>query len=129
MIPSSDTLNTRSRTFVPEPDVALKSRTIAARKRNPGIHRDYIIPILSKALSILDLLNETQRPMSTHEIARRTGYSLTTVYRILRTLSAYGYLPEGCDGIYTFNRFSRPKVNSAIDTHPETSPRVETERL
>lgn len=40
--------------------------------------------------------------MNIDQIAKQTGISKTTVYRILRTLSAYGYLPAGEHGIYTF---------------------------
>ena len=129
MNPSSSTSSTRNGTFVPEPELALNSRTIAARKRNPGVQRDYIIPVLSKALSILDLLNQVQRPMNTHEIARTTGYSLTTVYRILRTLSAYGYLPEGCDGVYTFRRASPPEVDFKGRTLSRALPTLTADRL
>jgi hypothetical protein len=64
--------------------------------------RSYIVPVLSKALHILRLLEREQRPITTNELARRTGYSLTTVYRILRTLDAHAFLPDACAQSYGF---------------------------
>jgi len=83
-------------------DLARRSRTDAARRQHPHLDRSYVIPVLSKALLIMDLLRNSERPLNVAEIAGNTGISKSTVYRILRTLSAYGYLPEGASGIYSF---------------------------
>jgi hypothetical protein len=78
------------------------------------VPRSYIVPVLSKALHILRLLEREQGPVSSNEIARRTGYSLTTVYRILRTLDAHAFLPDACARSYGFrNRRNRRKLPSA----------------
>ena len=87
----------------------VESRTYAARIRRPDLHRNYVIPVLSKALKIVQLLETSERPLSTAEIARRTGVPKTTAYRILRTLSAHGYLPQGADGVYCFKFISGSK--------------------
>jgi hypothetical protein len=63
--------------------------------RRPDIQRSYIIPVLSKALQIIALSQGGERPLKIDEIVQRTGVATTAVYRILRTLSAYGYLPHG----------------------------------
>lgn len=78
------------------------SRTDSARRRNPHVHQSYIIPVLSKALVLIEVMKKSERPLNVDELARRTGIAKSTVYRILRTLSAYGYLPDGADGIYSF---------------------------
>lgn len=84
--------------------IAERSRTDAARKRRPHVNRSYIIPVLSKALLIIDVLQKTERPLTVDELTTMTGTAKSTVYRILRTLSAHGYLPDGADGIYSFRR-------------------------
>ena len=85
-------------------DLAHGSRTDAARRHHPHVDRSYIIPVLSKALLIMDLLRNSEHALNVAEISASTGISKSTVYRILRTLSAYGYLPDGASGIYSFRR-------------------------
>jgi hypothetical protein len=109
------------RTFVPKPELVLESRTLAARKRNPEVHVNYIIPVLNKALCILNLLKEAKQPMNTQQIAKATGYPLTTVYRILRTFSAHGYFPDGKHGVYTFRSSSSP-MSTSKDPLDEVGP-------
>ena len=46
--------------------------------------RLYFIPILSKALDVLEVLQKSERPMSLEAIYQRTHISKTTVYRILK---------------------------------------------
>jgi len=85
----------RLKTVAPEQELAARSRTSSARLRNPDVHQSYVIPVLDKALRIMRLLEESERHLKIGEIARTTGYSQSTIYRILRTLSAHGYLPCG----------------------------------
>jgi ribose transport system substrate-binding protein len=72
-----------------------------------GSKRLYLIPVLSKALDILDLLQAEQRPLTLEAIHQRTNYSKTTVYRILKTLVHRGYLAQSQEGLYRL--LSRPK--------------------
>lgn len=52
----------------------------------------YWIPILSKALDVLECLEGEVGELSLEEITRRTRMPHTTAYRILHTLTARGYL-------------------------------------
>ena len=61
--------------------------------------RLYLIPVLSKALDILELLQVENQPKSLEEIYRRTKISKTTVYRILKTLTHRGYLGQSENGL------------------------------
>ena len=79
------------------------SRTSSSRTRRPTLNRSYIIPVLSKTITIIRLLEGSKGPLKISEIAACTGISKSTVYRILRTLSAHGLLPQGSNGIYTFH--------------------------
>lgn len=69
--------------------------------------RHYLIPILSKALDILELLQNENQPMRLEAIRRRTPICKTTVYRVLKTLAHRGYILQAKDG--TYRHISRPK--------------------
>src|SRR5450432_4001367 len=59
--------------------------------------RLYLIPILSKALDIMELLQNEKAPMSLEAVYQRTRFSKTTVYRILQTLVHRGYVARAGD--------------------------------
>jgi ribose transport system substrate-binding protein len=69
--------------------------------------RLYLIPVLSKALDILELLQAENQPMTLESIHRRTRISKTTVYRVLKTFVHRGYLAQSPDGLY--RQVTRPK--------------------
>jgi ribose transport system substrate-binding protein len=79
------------------------------RRRNAktGPSRLYLIPVLSKALDILELLQVENQPKSLEEIYRRTSISKTTVYRILKTFTHRGYIAQSENGLYRL--VSRPR--------------------
>lgn len=70
---------------------------MAARK---ATKRLYLIPVLSKALDILELLQAENEPMTLEAIHRKTRVSKTTVYRVLKTFVHRGYLSQAADGTY-----------------------------
>src|SRR5947209_526689 len=69
--------------------------------------RLYLIPVLSKALDILELLQAENQPLTLEAIHRQTRISKTTVYRVLKTFVHRGYLAQSPDGLY--RQVSRPK--------------------
>lgn len=62
--------------------------------------RIYLIPVLSKALQILELLRSANQPQSVDSIQQQTQFARSTVYRILKTLAHYGYVSHTADGQY-----------------------------
>jgi ribose transport system substrate-binding protein len=70
-------------------------------------NRLYLIPVLSKALDILELLQSGSRPMTLEAIHQRTRISKTTVYRVLKTFAHRGYLAQAPDGTYRHMARSR----------------------
>jgi ribose transport system substrate-binding protein len=70
---------------------------MAARKTTKRL---YLIPVLSKALDILELLQAENEPMTLEAIHQRTRISKTTVYRVLKTFVHRGYLSQASDGMY-----------------------------
>lgn len=73
----------------------------------PKLKRLYLIPILSKALDVLELLEQTGGPIALEDVYQRTKISKTSVYRILKTLVHRGYVAQGQSGQYRL--VSRPK--------------------
>ena len=70
---------------------------MAARKTTKRL---YLIPVLSKSLDILELLQAENEPMTLEAIHRKTRISKTTVYRVLKTFVHRGYLSQAPDGTY-----------------------------
>lgn len=69
--------------------------------------RLYLIPVLSKTLDILELLQTDNQPKTLEQVYQHTNISKTTVYRILKTLLHRGYLAQAQDG--TYRVVSRPR--------------------
>ena len=73
-------------------------------KRAPVVKKTtkrlYLIPILSKALDIMEMLQAERAPMSVEAVYQRMKFSKTTVYRILQTLVHRGYVSKASDGLY-----------------------------
>lgn len=73
----------------------------------PKIKRLYLIPILSKALDVLELLEKQTGPIALEEVYQQTHISKTSVYRILKTLVHRGYVAQSQSGEYRL--VSRPR--------------------
>jgi ribose transport system substrate-binding protein len=71
------------------------------------IKRLYLIPILSKALDVLELLEKTNGSITLEEVYQKTHISKTSVYRILKTLVHRGYVAQRASGEYRL--VSRPR--------------------
>jgi ribose transport system substrate-binding protein len=69
--------------------------------------RLYLIPVLSKALDVLELLQIENQPLTLEAVHRQTRISKTTVYRILKTFVHRGYLSQSPNGLY--RHVTRPK--------------------
>lgn len=87
--------------------IAIDSRTSSAQFRRPELRRSYLIPVLEKAIRVIQVLSTSTRPLNVTEISRSTNIPKTTVYRILRTFSAYGLLPDGDEGVYHLEPVAR----------------------
>jgi ribose transport system substrate-binding protein len=76
-------------------------------QRKTKAKRLYLVPVLTKALDILELLRSQSEPMVLEAIHRQTKISKTTVYRILKTLVHRGYVGLTPDRRY--QHIARPK--------------------
>ena len=71
------------------------------------IKRLYLIPIQSKALDVLELLEQNHSPVALEDVYQKTQISKTSVYRILKTLVHRGYVAQSQNGLYRL--VSRPR--------------------
>ncbi len=76
-------------------------------QRKTKAKRLYLIPVLTKALDVLELLRTENQPMVLEAIHKQTKISKTTVYRILKTLVHRGYVGQTSDRHY--QHIARPK--------------------
>jgi hypothetical protein len=67
--------------------------------RNPS----YLVPCVLKAVHMIEALRETGTGLRVENLRSMTGYSRTTIYRILRTLVACGYVMRNSGGVYRLN--------------------------
>lgn len=74
------------------------------RSRNPS----YLVPCVVKAVQLIEVLRETRRGLRVEDLRRMTGFSTTTIYRILRTLAACGYILRDSPGFYRLNYVAVP---------------------
>jgi ribose transport system substrate-binding protein len=81
-------------------DILQRSCLRGSTLPNKTTKRLYLIPILSKALDIMELLQTERAPMSLEAVYQRTRFSKTSVYRILQTLLHRGYVARSGDGLY-----------------------------
>jgi len=71
------------------------------------IKRLYLIPILSKALDVIEQLEQNHALVTLEDVYQKTQISKTSVYRILKTLVHRGYVAQSQDGQYRL--VSRPR--------------------
>lgn len=71
------------------------------------IKRLYLIPILSKALDVIEFLENDHAAVSLEDVYQKTNISKTSVYRILKTLVHRGYVAQTQSGLYRL--VSRPR--------------------
>lgn len=60
-------------------------------------HERYHVPNLKRALEVFELLAKNPDGMSLPEIARTTGYSKSSIFRIVCTLEDCGYVRKNSD--------------------------------
>jgi ribose transport system substrate-binding protein len=69
--------------------------------------RLYLVPILSKALDIQEVLERAQEPLTLEAIYKTASCPKTTAYRILKTYVHRGYFAQSQDGLYRISNQRR----------------------
>jgi len=63
----------------------------------------YLVPCVFKAVQMIEALRESRSGLRVEEFLAMTGYSRSTIYRILRTLTACEYIVRDRGGSYRLN--------------------------
>lgn len=87
------------------------------------LHSPHIVPMVSRAFEIIELLSSDGAPLSVQQIAVRTGTTASSVYRIIRTMVAYGYVNRIGVGKFTLCRAT------SCDDGPQKRSRTQTSQL
>ena len=58
--------------------------------RGPVQHEKYVVKVLEKAMKILDVYSRHEHAFTLDDLTRKTGFSKSTVFRILRTMEKNG---------------------------------------
>lgn len=72
--------------------------------------RSYSVPIVLRALDILELLMESNMPRRMNDISDSTGIPRSTTYRILRTFVERGYVVQHLDGGFHIPHFEARRI-------------------
>lgn len=59
-----------------------------------------MIMSVAKAMELLQLLNQTAKPMPLTELVQKSGYPKSTVFGLLATMRAYDVVTQTADGKY-----------------------------
>jgi hypothetical protein len=70
---------------------------------NPSRNSSYLVPCVLKAVHMIEALRETSAGLRIGDLRSMTGYSRTTIYRIIRTLVACRYIIRNSAGVYRLN--------------------------
>jgi hypothetical protein len=72
----------------------------------PNVHTNtsYLVPCVFKAVQMIEALRKTRDGLRVEDFLSMTGYSRSTIYRILRTLVACEYIVREHGGAYSLNR-------------------------
>jgi hypothetical protein len=73
------------------------------QESNVSRNSSYIVPCVFKAVHMIEALREAGTGLRVEDLRGMTGYSRTTIYRILRTLAACGYIIRNSGGVYRLN--------------------------
>jgi hypothetical protein len=81
----------------------------AVRGRGIVINRNeaYLVPVVARAIDISERLQHCRRSLTVEDIHVLTGYPKSTIYRILRTLAAFGYVEKDFHGTYKLSYSNR----------------------
>ncbi len=77
---------------------------IGTQTGDAPLDQTYVVPILVKALAILDTLRTSPSGMRLDDLSRTTGVARSTTYRIVRTLVLSEHLVHCRNGLYRTRR-------------------------
>lgn len=82
------------------PYIGTRADRVSRRERTPSADDGLQSTSLGKGLSLLTVLSLADEPLGLSEIARRSGYTKSTTFRLLGVLTAFGAVDRRADGTY-----------------------------
>jgi DNA-binding IclR family transcriptional regulator len=79
------------------------------------------VSIIARAIDISKLLQGFNSGLRVKGIKELTGYYESTIYRILRTLVAFGYVLRDSSGVYRLNRYTPETGTNSTDVETKDS--------
>jgi len=83
--------------------VAMRSCDLRYQNPNDPAIATYIVPCVVKAVCMVEILRKSQTGLRVEDLRSMTGYSKSTIYRILRSLTWCEYLFRDAGGFYRLN--------------------------
>ncbi len=93
---------------------AAKGRRAPGR-RKPKEDR-YFSRAVSKALEVLEILKRSPQPQALHHLTSKVALTKSSLFRILHTLEATGYVEKTADGRYLISIDRRPLIPTSLVT-------------
>jgi len=84
---------------------------------NVSRNSNYLVPCVFKAVQMIEALRRVRTGLRVEDLRSMSGYSRTTIYRILRTLAACGYIRRESGGSYRLNYAIVPAVGRRDDEY------------
>lgn len=88
----------------------------AGRKAPAKKENKYFSKVVGKALDVLEILKRSSNPLSLNELTQEVGMAKSSVFRILHTLEASGYLNRNAAGQYSLSFDIRPLIPTHLLT-------------
>src|SRR5580700_5081547 len=85
-------------------------RTVRPSMLRLSKSRSYSVPVVERALDILEVLYGSHCPLKTNDISRLSRVSRSTTYRILRTLAQRGYVFQNLEGEFSVKYLDSKKI-------------------
>jgi IclR family acetate operon transcriptional repressor len=96
--------------------VEAKRRRAAAPARKAPKEDRYFSRAVSKALEVMEILKRSPQPQALHQLTLIVGLTKSSLFRILHTLEATGYVEKTADGRYLISIDRRPSIPTSMLT-------------
>ena len=90
-----------------------KRRAAAPTRKKPKGDR-YFSRAVSKALEVLEILKRSPQPQTLQHLTSKVALTKTSLFRILHTLEATGYVEKTADGRYLVSIDRRPLIPTSL---------------
>jgi DNA-binding IclR family transcriptional regulator len=94
---------------------AKRRRAAAPARKEPKEDR-YFSRAVSKALEVLEILKRSPQPQALHQLTATVALTKSSLFRILHTLEATGYIEKTADGRYLISIDRRPLIPTSMLT-------------